>query len=128
MRSPRFVTVLLLLALMALAGSAWAVGPLDGSYQTTVTFPDSESFTLYVVVIQNDSLQPNLGVAFLDPFGLWTYGFGTLDAQNHVTGPILDPFDGTELGQFDFLFQNGFVSGTLTQFGEVLALSGPRFF
>lgn len=124
MTSRRFAALLFLLALFA-AGSAGAVGPLDGSYATTVVAEDLE-FPLYVVVLQNSN---QFGMALLDPETIgWLYGFGTLDAENHVTGPIIDPFDTSEIGQFDLRFKDGAVTGTLTLFEVPLTISGGKFF
>lgn len=127
MKSVRRVTALLLLALTAAAAPTWAFGPLDGSYAATVTIPsvpDLEPFTIYVVVLQNDN---QFGMALLDETGFWTYGFGTLDAENHVTGPIIDPYYG-DSGQFDLRFQGGTVTGSFSYFDETATLSGEKFF
>jgi hypothetical protein len=124
MTSRRFAALLFLLALFA-AGSAGAVGPLDGSYATTVVAEDLE-FPLYVVVLQNSN---QFGMALLDPeLGFWYYGFGALDDQQHVTGPIIDPYDTREIGQFDLGFKDGAVTGTLTLFEVPHTISGGKFF
>lgn len=126
MTSRRLLVLLLSLALVAVAGPAGAVGPLDGSYQITVTGEDVEPISLFLVVLQNDK---QFGMALLDPtFPFWFYGFGTLDDQNHVTGPIIDPFDGTEYGQFNLRFEGTTVTGTISQFDVPFNVSGSKFF
>ena len=128
MTSRRFLGLLLLLALIAVPGSALAVGPLDGSYQVTLTAEDFGSSTMYIVVLQNDT---TVGMAFLDTIGLWFYGSGPLDAQQHVKGPILDfAQDNLEVGQFDLRFPgDGSVTGTMIdQFDFPFVVSGGRFF
>jgi hypothetical protein len=119
--------VLLLLALITGAGGAWAAGPLDGSYAANVTGPDRKPYTLYVVALQNGS---GFGAALLDPdLGSWSYVFGTLNAQNRVTGAIIDPLEGIEIGRFEFLFEGSTITGTIAYPGEPpLLLSGPRIF
>jgi hypothetical protein len=127
MTSRRFAALLFVLALFA-AGSAGAVGPLDGSYATTVVAEDLE-YPLYVVVLQNENQNPNFGMALLDPeLGIWYYGFGALDDQQHVTGPIIDPYDPIEIGQFDLRFKDGAVTGTLTLYEVPHTISGGKFF
>jgi hypothetical protein len=127
MGSLRVATVLLVVALLAVAAPGWAVGPLDGSYQVSLTVPESEPLTWYVVVIQNGN---NFGFALLDPEGFWVYGSGTLSPENRVTGPIIDPFYNEEYGQFELqFFPGGSVSGTIAIAGEApVPLSGGKFF
>jgi len=67
-------------------------------------------------------------MALLDPTGFWSYGFGTLNAEQHVAGPIIDPFDGAEAGQFDLRFQGSTVTGTITLFEFPFTVSGGKFF
>jgi hypothetical protein len=130
MTSRRLLVLLLLLALVAVAGPAWAVGPLDGSYEINVTGEEVTPFKQYLVVLQNGN---QFGMALLEPeFGLFYYGFGTLDDQQHVTGPILDasyPEDPV-VGQFDLrFFQDGTVTGTITNlFEPPFSVSGGKFF
>jgi hypothetical protein len=132
MRSPRFATVLLLIALLAMAGSAGAIGPLDGSYEVTVNDPAFGDFKLYIVVLQNGLNGVPFGMALLDPAGIfWTYGFGELSPENRVSGPIfvLTPEGQEELGQFDLTFDEPNVSGTIIYFSDgPIPLSGARFF
>jgi hypothetical protein len=133
MRSSRFATALLVLARLAVATAAGAVGPLDGSYQVSVPIPGYDPLTWYIVVLQNDAQSPNFGFALLEPeFGIWLYGFGQLSAQNHTTGPIIDPFDHSEIGQFNLQFGNGSVNGTITLpmflIDDPVSVSGIRFF
>jgi hypothetical protein len=132
MRPPRFATVLILLLLLATAGSAWAVGPLDGSYEVTVNDPAFGIFKLYIVVLQNGLNGVPFGMALLDPEGIfWTYGFGDLSPENRVTGPILvlTPEGQQELGQFDLTFDGPNVSGSIIYFSEApVPLSGAKFF
>ena len=125
MTSRRVLVLLLLLALIAVAGPAGAVGPLDGSYEINVTGDEVAPFKQYLVVLQNGN---SFGMALLDPeSGFWYYGFGALD-QQHVTGPIIDPYDTSEIGQFDLRFKDGAVTGTLTLFEVPLRISGGKFF
>jgi hypothetical protein len=74
----RSVAALILLALLAVASVAQAVGPLDGVYALSVTAEDTDPYLMYLVVLQNGAA---VGIAFLDPvFGEYFHGFGTLDA------------------------------------------------
>lgn len=129
MRSPRCVTALVLLALTALAGPTWAAGSVGGSYAATVVpaDPDFEPFTLYLVLLQNGN---EVALALLEPeLGEWTYGFGTLDAENRVAGTIIDPTENTEAGQFNFrLSEDGTVTGSINYFDTPGTLSGRKFF
>ena len=128
MTSRRLLVLLLLLALVAVAGPAWAVGPLDGSYEINVTGEEVAPFKQYLVVLQNGN---QFGMALLDPeFAVWYYGFGTLDDQQRVTGPVLDPAfpEDPQAGHFDLRFQDGTVTGTITFFDFPFSVSGGKFF
>jgi len=128
MTSRRMLVLLLLLALIAVAGPAGAFGPLDGSYEINLTGDEVAPFKWYLVVLQNDN---SFGMALLDPeSGFWYYGFGALDDQQHVTGPILDPTfpEDPQAGQFDLRVQGGAVTGTITLFDFPLSVSGGKFF
>jgi hypothetical protein len=123
------LTLLLALALIAAAGGAAdAVGPLDGSYPVTVTITgeDIDPFLWYVVVLQRNNTE--FGMALLDPETFsWYYGFGTLDGNLRVTGPILDG-QNEQWGQFDFQFQGGNLTGSMTLFDFPMTLTGTKFF
>jgi hypothetical protein len=125
--SPRQFAALVLLACLVIAGAAQAVGPLDGVYALTAS--DGEGTTpypLHLVVIQNGT---QVGVAFLDPFyGDYHFGFGTLDAQQRLQGPLFYG-EGLAAGSFDLRFLAGGVqgSGVLYEFPFTYG-SGPKAF
>jgi hypothetical protein len=125
----RALGLLLALALVAAAArTAEAVGPLDGSYPVTITITgeDIDPFLWYVVVLQRNNTE--FGMALLDPeTAYWYYGFGPLDGNLHVAGPILDP-QGTQLGQFDLQFQGSTLTGSLTLYDIPFTLKGDKFF
>ena len=121
--APRSVAALVLLALLAVASVAQAVGPLDGVYALTATAEDTDPYLLYLVVLQNGAA---VGIAFLDPvFGEYFYGFGTLDAEQRLQG-TLSYGDGLEAGSFNLRLLGATVEGSATLYASPFAFSGPK--
>jgi hypothetical protein len=121
----RALGALVLLAFLAVASAAAAIGPLDGLYPLTATAEGTDPYVLHLVVLQNGA---TVGIAFLDPFfGDYHYGFETLDAEQRLQGPLFFA-DGTEAGAFNLRFQGGSVEGSATLYNSPFAYSGAKAF
>ena len=113
-----------ILALLAAAAPALAVGPQDGAYAVVESAPGSSDLQTTLVVLQEGTA---LGLALLFPEGFWVFGSGTLSPSNQIQGNLFEA-NGSAYGSFNLTIANGHVSGTIEEQGTTYSAAGPRIF
>jgi hypothetical protein len=113
-----------ILALLAAAAPALAVGPQDGAYAVVESAPGSSNLQTTLVVLQEGTA---LGLALLFPEGFWVYGSGTLSPSNQIQGTLFQA-DGTAYGSFNLSIAGGHVNGSIEEQGTTYSATGPRIF
>ena len=113
-----------ILALLAAAAPALAVGPQDGAYAVVESAPGSSNLQTTLVVLQEGTA---LGLALLFPEGFWVYGSGTLSPSNQIQGTLFQA-DGTAYGSFNLSIPDGHVNGSIEEQGTTYSATGPRIF
>jgi|KBSSwiStaDraftv2_1062776.scaffolds.fasta_scaffold984915_1 hypothetical protein len=113
-----------ILALLAAAAPALAVGPQDGAYAVVESAPGSSNLQTTLVVLQEGTA---LGLALLFPEGFWVYGSGTLSPSNQIQGTLFQA-DGTAYGSFNLSIADGHVNGSIEEQGTTYSATGPRIF
>ena len=125
MTAPRSLPALVMLVLVALAGPAMAAGALDGAYALTGGGGSVASLEMFVLVIQNGG---TVLLVVLDPVdSSWTFGTGTLNADQQVEG-LLYFSDVLEAGEFRMRFQGPNVTGAMKLFEFSFGFTGTKLF
>ncbi len=125
MRSPRWLGLLLLAAVLGGASLAVAAGPLDGIYLVTLDAAGVESLSSALIATQNGSQMVVILLDLLD--SPLVFGVGQLTAQQQLTGS--PPFaDDLGAGEFNVIFQGANVTGSATLFEVTFSLRGTKAF
>jgi hypothetical protein len=128
MKALGFALVLTVLLTMP----APAAGPFDGVWQLLETHPTHGTVRYFASVHQNDAAPGgvNFVVVFVDEFGFWSYGIGSLQG-NSFSGVSVDPVLGTHVGTFNLVFSGSAVSGSGNLLGThagPVPIAGGRLF
>ena len=125
MRSPRWLGLLLLAAVLGGASLAVAAGPLDGIYLVTLDAAGVESLSSALIATQNGSQMVVILLDLLD--SPLVFGVGQLTAQQQVTGSLRFS-DDLGAGEFNVIFQGANVTGSATLFEVTFSLRGTKAF